>query len=1382
LVVGAGLSSGSLNSRSDIINQSKLVFNRSGTATYSGQISGSGSLEQIGSGTLALSGNNTYTGATTIAAGSTLALVDAGTIETSSHVVNHGFLSFAQAIGTVGLTNLTGSGTTDLGVQSLILNNANGLYSGVLSGAGGVSLNGSDTYSLSGNNTYTGVTSIGNGETLALLGSGSISASSGISNSGNFSIVNASNAVTIRNLTGSGSTNLGNKSLTLTAASGRYDGAIVGVDGAFGVDGAGTYSLSGSNTYTGATTIGAGSTLSVTKGGAISRSSGIINSGTFSVDEATSPVTITMLTGSGSTNLGNQSLILSAASGRNDGVISGQGGALTLQGAGTYSLSGFNTYTGATTIATGSTLALVAGGSINPSSGVFNSGSLSIAAATSPVGLKNMTGSGDTNLGNQTLTLTNANGLYSGVISGLGGSLSIDGSGTYSLNAANTYTGATTIGDGSTLALLGSGSISASSEVRNSGNFSVSNASSAVAITTLNGSGSTSLGNQTLSLTAASGVNSGVITGNGGNLLIGGSDTYTLRGLNTYTGSTSLGGQSTLVVEGSIAPSSALTVTAGATLSGSGNMPSTTIASGAILAPNNAGTTALSITGGSGNLTLNSGSTSNFSISPTNSDRLTANGAIKLDGTLNLAFTNGSFLTKTPYVLFSGQSLSGTFASIATSGLPSLYLYSLDYSTSALNLWLSANLPAGQSEAISGLSSITISGGTIIIDTPGSHNTSLVLAVPTGSTTNTIDGNGLSVTLTGDISGSGPLTFSNSQASTSIGTITLSANNSYTGSTTVGNGVKLAVNSSLASSANLTVNAGAIIAGNGTVPATTIVPGGTLAPGNSIGQLTLASLDFGPGGILDAEIQGPQNDKTTVTGSVTNFSGNANLIAFGGGTPWPNFNYQLITAANDFAHSPNLTLTPVGITSALLLRGTTLVQEADGNPKTFDVMWRPNNGSGATASAMAALGQTNRNQLAAAGVFDSAFRRLAVAAGDASGSTNGLNAPGPAIGSTGFTTGQAAAAGLSPEFLSTTAQLLGVSSPSQLTAAISTITPEPYAAFQSVGLETLQRQRQQLLASAGQCASSGWVINGPTRQSTKAATNPICLYGQASNTYSSINGQAGLSSYNSGIFSSFYGLEVKANAYWSLGAAYGYGTSNLNGLGITNAWVNSTVNSASLYGVYTPTTSSPWTFKGLVGYGNYAINGSRRVAGIGAGNPITGSTTSHGLTAALTAELAIPLTPASAPVPVLLKPLLGIAFGSYQQAGFSETGGGPLNLNVDGSTARSLVGTIGLEMTSGAIPLNRAKTIALIPRLAFAYQLDALANELGNSSLSASMPASSSGSFLTQGQNRGVHGLTIAGGVDLALGQSTALYANVMVEAFSSGSQFGYGGGIRFKF
>ena len=77
--------------------------------------------------------------------------------------------------------------------------------------------------------------------------------------------------------------------------------------------------------------------------------------------------------------------------------------------------------------------------------------------------------------------------------------------------------------------------------------------------------------------------------------------------------------------------------------------------------------------------------------------------------------------------------------------------------------------------------------------------------------------------------------------------------------------------------------------------------------------------------------------------------------------------------------------------------------------------------------------------------------------------------------------------------------------------------------------------------------------------------------------------------------------------------------------------------------------------------------------------------------------------------------------------------------------------------------------------------MDALAGELGNSSLSASMPTSGSVSFLTQGQNRGVNGFSIAAGADLDWGQSIALYANVNVEAFSTGNQVGYGGGLRVK-
>ena len=55
--------------------------------------------------------------------------------------------------------------------------------------------------------------------------------------------------------------------------------------------------------------------------------------------------------------LGAQTLTLTNASDTFSGVISGQGGGLTIAG-GTETLTGTNTYTGATTINSGATLAL----------------------------------------------------------------------------------------------------------------------------------------------------------------------------------------------------------------------------------------------------------------------------------------------------------------------------------------------------------------------------------------------------------------------------------------------------------------------------------------------------------------------------------------------------------------------------------------------------------------------------------------------------------------------------------------------------------------------------------------------------------------------------------------------------------------------------------------------------------------------------------------------------------------------------------------------------------------------------------------------------------------------------------------------------------------
>ncbi|MCV3243286.1 autotransporter domain-containing protein [Mesorhizobium sp. ZC-5] len=78
LQVGNGGASGSI--ASDVANDGALIFDRAGTLTYHGDISGSGALTKTGAGRLTLTGNNTYAGDTTIRAGA---------LEVSPGVINN---------------------------------------------------------------------------------------------------------------------------------------------------------------------------------------------------------------------------------------------------------------------------------------------------------------------------------------------------------------------------------------------------------------------------------------------------------------------------------------------------------------------------------------------------------------------------------------------------------------------------------------------------------------------------------------------------------------------------------------------------------------------------------------------------------------------------------------------------------------------------------------------------------------------------------------------------------------------------------------------------------------------------------------------------------------------------------------------------------------------------------------------------------------------------------------------------------------------------------------------------------------------------------------------------------------------------------------------
>ncbi|OUJ14255.1 hypothetical protein HK27_14310, partial [Acetobacter orientalis] len=137
-------------------------------------IDGTGSLTQQGQGTTTLSAANSYTGATTITAG-TLALSGDGSIATSSGVHDNGVFDVSGSSSTTpSIAALEGAGSVVLGAHTLTLTNANSsfgnVFSGVASGTGGLTVAGG-TETLSGANTYTGVTTVAQGAGLNLPGS-----------------------------------------------------------------------------------------------------------------------------------------------------------------------------------------------------------------------------------------------------------------------------------------------------------------------------------------------------------------------------------------------------------------------------------------------------------------------------------------------------------------------------------------------------------------------------------------------------------------------------------------------------------------------------------------------------------------------------------------------------------------------------------------------------------------------------------------------------------------------------------------------------------------------------------------------------------------------------------------------------------------------------------------------------------------------------------------------------------------------------------------------------------------------------------------------------------------------------------------------------------
>lgn len=858
LLFGSSSGTGNVifNNRIDLMGGTRniAVFRNGNTHTTMAGALHNGSLTVGGGGfdgTLRLSAVNTYTGSTSIDQNARLELVGEGRISDSSRIINNGVLSFAGANGDRSFRSLAGSGILDMGANSLFFTNANDVFSGSIRGTGGVTVS-SGQQGLTGVNTYTGATTINAGATLGLGGIGSIANSSVVTANGRFDISGTSLGAAIRTLAGNGQVTLGNSLLVLTHGSTDFAGAISG-GGGVAVMG-GTQTLSGANTFTGMTVIDTPATLALRGTGSIAASSAVDVRGIFDITGTTSGARVQTLTGNGSVLLGSQTLGLTNGSTTFDGVISGTGG-LTVTG-GTQTLTGTNTFTGATNIGAGSGLSLVGTGSVAASSGVNANGTFNIAGTTAGASITTLSGSGSVVLGDQRLTLTNASTTFSGVIGGTGGLTVV--AGTQVLNGVNTYTGATIINAGATLSLTGpvappapqislakvddgrqvmpgtgplaadtgvQASIAESLGVLANGRFDISGTTAGARIRTLAGTGTVTLGDQTLTLTNASDTFAGVISGTGNFAVASGREALT--GVNTLTGQVRVdaGAQLDLVGTGSVSDASRVVAdglftindtTNGASirsLAGSGfvNLGARTLtmtAAGDTFAGNIGGTGQVTVTGGTqtlsgqnsyiGQTNISAGGTLALagSGSISNSSRVVANGAFDIAGTS--AGASIRTLSGTGTVNLGARTLTLTHAADTFSGvIGGTGVFALTGGTQTLtgvNTYsggtslTNATLIVNQDRALGALGG-PVSLNNSILRTLGSFNSARGFSLTNAGA---IDTNGFSLGLSGIISGSGGLIADGG------GTLTLSGQNTYLGGTRVINNTTLAINSDAA--------------------------------------------------------------------------------------------------------------------------------------------------------------------------------------------------------------------------------------------------------------------------------------------------------------------------------------------------------------------------------------------------------------------------------------------------------------------------------------------------------------------------------------------------------------------------------------------------------
>ncbi len=898
-----------------------LTINNGNGATFSGNITETGGVGRIaltktGAGTQTLSGTNTYTGATTLTGGTLIFATTSA--KSSGTTVNAG-------AGTVVGLGVGGAGFSSTDLDGLINNTLTGFIlnatarAGVDTSAGdfthatnqagsrGLVKLGANSLTLSGDNSFTGNTTISAGTikvgSVNALGanSSSVTVNTGAVLDLNGTTMTATNALAL-NGTGSGS---GGSLVNSSSTAGTYAGVVtispgtsIGGTGNFTLSGgiaattstnnlvksgSGTVTLSaaasGSNRSASATTQVDGGVLRIQNASALATSGSsvtTINGGTLELNGGiTLDQPITANNGatlrSDGTNASNGKITVSTAVGANSVTLAtvNSGDVFTV-GNGANDISGGNgsddtiTVSGPGTVVLASASDYVGNWSFNAGTTQLGSGSALGATPASTITLNG----GALNGRLASSTVFTANPITVIANSALNADRSSNGAGvTYTFGTLSI--GSQTLSTTSTAAVTsGTGSvIVGATTLTGNATFNVTNGASAATNLTLGGIvsggsfGITKTGNGTLTLSGANTFNGGV-TVNAGTLAFGGSSTNTGSTVNdgpTGTGNLTFNNTATL----------------SSTATGNTLLVPTVSLNGTL---NTGGTQRIKL--GWSNLELNGGTrTINLN---SNGKTVTGGNTLAAEGTGQWSLETQNLLANPGTIQNGVLDLQTTAYSGGTYGL--MFLTAMTYSSANINVGPNVILGLNGNQGTSGTNAaaLTVQSGGILNLLNASRNVgslsgggnvfNSMISTGTGNVTLSVISNSGTADFSGALSNgpAGTLAFTKSGASTQV----LSGTNTYSGNTTVSGGtLELSGTGSINNSANIIVNGGVfknnssvnltapLTFTSGTVGGTNLTgvalsvgTGAVISPGNSPGTMSAGATTFANGGTYLFEI------------------------------------------------------------------------------------------------------------------------------------------------------------------------------------------------------------------------------------------------------------------------------------------------------------------------------------------------------------------------------------------------------------------------------------------------------------------------------------------------------------------------------------------------